>query len=113
MNVLGPVGALPASSLEPVASAPPRVAGRDRTGLGRGGYQVTYGTSFLAAIEMTADGPVGVGVLAYGQSGDPSSPHHADGAVAYAQARLRPLRFHDEDIDADPALRSVELSGGG
>jgi acyl-homoserine-lactone acylase len=111
MNVLGPVGALPASSLEPVAPAPPRVAGRDRTGLGRGGYQVTYGTSFLAAIEVTADGPVGRGVLAYGQSGDPESPHHADGARAYADRELRPLRFTDADIDADPELRVVDLRG--
>lgn len=112
LNVLGPVGALPASSLEPVTPSPPRVAGRDRTGLGRGGYQVTYGTSFLAAIEMTADGPVGLGVLAYGQSGDPDSPHHVDGARAYAGRELRPLRFTDADIDADPELRVTELRGG-
>jgi len=111
LNVLGPIGALPASSLEPVPAPPPRVAGRDRTGLGRGGYQVTYGTSFLAAVEVTPTGPVGIGVLAYGQSGDESSPHHVDGTRAYAGGHLRPLRFDDADIDADPELRVQELRG--
>jgi hypothetical protein len=65
----------------------------------------------LMAIEVTADGPVGRGVLAYGQSGDPESPHHADGARAYADRELRPLRFTDADIDADPELRVVDLRG--
>lgn len=110
LNVLAPVGALAAASLDPVPPAPPAVAGRDRTGLGHGGYQVTYGTSFLMALELTPDGPTAMGLLAYGQSGDPRSPHHRDGTVAYAEAALRPLRFTDDEIEADPALRRVALS---
>jgi serine/threonine protein kinase len=62
-------------------------------------------------VELTSDGPVGVGVLAYSQSSDPASPHHADGTRAFAARALRPLRFTDADIDADPELRVVELRG--
>jgi acyl-homoserine-lactone acylase len=109
INVLGAIGTLPSASLEPLPPAPPSVDGRDRTGLAHGGYQVTYGASFLAAIEVTADGPVGFGVLAYGQSGDPESIHHADGTMAYSAAELRPLLFDDAAINADPFLEEFDL----
>ena len=112
VNVLGATGALPSASLEPVPPGPARVAGRDRSGLAHGGYQVTYGTSWLAALEVTDDGPVGFGVLAYGQSGDPGSERHVDGTVAYADRLLRPILFHDADVDADPELRVTELASG-
>jgi acyl-homoserine-lactone acylase len=105
MNVLGPLGALSSASLEPPPPLLSSLAGRtERTGIGVGGYQVTYGTSFLMAVELTADGPRAVGVMAYGQSGDPASPHHRDGTDAYAAKRVRPLLFADADIEADPAL---------
>jgi acyl-homoserine-lactone acylase len=57
--------------------------------------------------EMTPDGPEAVGLLAYGQSGDPGSEHHLDGTRAYADARVRTLRFRDEQIEADPTLRRL------
>ena len=71
----------------------------------------TYGTSFVMAVEMTDDGPVGVGFLAYGQSGDPASIHHVDGTQAYAAKQTRPLRFTDADIDADPELVRRTVAG--
>ena len=111
LNVLAPVGALPPASLDPMPPAPIAVPGRERTGLGEGGYQVTYGTSFLMAVELTADGPRGLGLLAYGQSGDDRSPHHVDGTEAFAAGRTRVLRFTDAEIEADPALERVTLVG--
>ncbi|MFZ4519018.1 MAG: penicillin acylase family protein [Microthrixaceae bacterium] len=111
MNVLGPTGALPPASLEPGPPRPAPVPGRERTGLAQGGYQVTYGASFLMAVEMTPDGPNGVGLLAYGQNGDPRSPHHADGTEAFAGRAVRPLRFTDADIEADPELERISLRG--
>jgi acyl-homoserine-lactone acylase len=106
MNILSPTAALgsglPVDSLEPLPSTPAPVPGRP--GLVEGGYQVDYGTSFLMAVELTDDGPVGLGLLAYGQSGDPASPHHRDGTDAFAAKALRPLLFRDADIDADPQL---------
>jgi acyl-homoserine-lactone acylase len=107
LNVLAPVGALASSTVEPPVEANPLRPGHERTGLADGGYQVTYGTSFLMVTEMTADGPEGVGLLAYGQSGDPTSPHHVDGTRAYAGATVRPLRFRDEQIEADPTLERL------
>jgi acyl-homoserine-lactone acylase len=109
LNVLAPTGALASHSLEPGPPSEPVLPGRVRTGLAAGGYQVTYGTSFLAVIEMTPDGPEGRGLLAYGQSGDPMSPHHVDGTRAYAAGELRPLCFREDQIEADPELRRVEL----
>jgi acyl-homoserine-lactone acylase len=88
------------------------VVGRERTGLAEGGYRVTYGTSFLMAVELTADGPRGVGLLAYGQSSDPSSPRHLDGTEAYAAKAVRPLRYTDQDIAADPEVARLTLRSG-
>jgi acyl-homoserine-lactone acylase len=112
MNVTQPTGALPSASLDPVPDPPISIAGRERTGLGVGGYQITYGTSFLMAVELTDDGPHGVGLLAYGQSEDPRSPHHADGTEAFAAAAVRPLLFTDDEIEADPELTRIHLTGG-
>jgi acyl-homoserine-lactone acylase len=110
LNVLAPSGALPPASLEPMPTPPVAVPGREVTGLGRGGYQVTYGASFLMAVEVTPEGPRGVGLLAYGQSGDPRSPHHADGTEAFAARAVRPLRFTDDDIAADPHLEVLTIA---
>jgi len=109
LNVVVPVGALSSTSLEPQAPAAPIFPGRQRTGLAAGGYQVTYGASFVMLVDMTPDGPVGRGVLAYGQSGDPASPHHSDGTRAFARGELRPLRFTDDEIAADPELTTLTL----
>jgi acyl-homoserine-lactone acylase len=102
LNVLAPTGALSTSSIEPLPPAAAILDGRLRTGLGEGGYQVTYGTSFLMAVELTEDGPKGLGLLAYGQSGDPRSLHHVDGTLAYAAGHTRPRLFHERDLLADP-----------
>lgn len=113
LNVLAPVGALASSTIEPPVESNPLLPGHARTGLAEGGYQVTYGTSFLMVAEMTADGPEAVGLLAYGQSGDPASEHHRDGTAAYAEGRVRTLRFRDEQIEADPTMRRIVVRPGG
>ncbi|MFV0317839.1 MAG: penicillin acylase family protein [Microthrixaceae bacterium] len=109
MNVVVPLGALPASSLDPIPTAPTPVPGRERTGLGDGGYRVTYGSSFVMAVELTPDGPRGRGVLAYGQSSDPASPHHLDGTAAFSEGATRVLRFTDAQIEASPELTRLVL----
>ena len=65
------------------------------------------------AVELTDDGPKGVGLLAYGQSGDPRSPHHVDGTRAYAAKATRRLLFADADIEADPNLERRTVSDAG
>jgi len=105
LNVITPSGALPPASLEPVPPKAPFLPERQRTGLGPDGYHCDYGTSFLMAVELTEQGPRGLGLLAYGQSGDPDSPRHRDGTEAYATKQVRPLLFRDADIEADPHLQ--------
>ena len=105
LNVLTPIGALASHAIEPgPARLEPVAARTGRTGLAVGGYRCTYGTSFVMAVELTDDGPVGLGLLAYGQSGDPTSPHHRDGTDAFAAKAARPLLFTDAAIEADPTL---------
>ena len=111
MNVLAPSGALPPASMDGPVGATSPVAGRERTGLCEGGYRVTYGTSFVMVLELTADGPRAEGLLAYGQSSHPASPHHADGTRAYSESCLRPLRFTEEQIAACGELRRFVLRG--
>ena len=104
-NVLGAFGALASQSLAPVPERPePFAAQAGRTGLGPGGYQVTYGTSWLMAVELTEQGPHGLGLLAYGQSEDFTSPGAVQGARALAEGAFRPLCFTEEAIGADPEL---------
>ncbi|MCU1370966.1 MAG: hypothetical protein JWO77_2160 [Ilumatobacteraceae bacterium] len=106
LNILAPFGALNSLSLEP-GPAPLVPVAPERTmtsGIATGGYRTTYGTSFLMAVELTDDGPQGIGLLAYGQSGDDRSPHHVDGTEAYAAKATRPLLFTDDAIESDPNL---------
>lgn len=105
MNVAWPIETLQRLSLEPAPTPPAAVPGREvSSGLGEGGYQIRYGASFIMAVELTDEGPIGLGLLAYGQTSDPSSPHHRDGMLAFAAGAVRPLLFADADIDADPVL---------
>ncbi|HET8929856.1 MAG TPA: penicillin acylase family protein, partial [Acidimicrobiales bacterium] len=104
-NVLGALGALASQSLAPVPDGPEPFGARGtQTGIGQGGYQVTYGTSALLAVELTPDGPRGIGLLAYGQSEDFASVGAAEGARALAEGRFRPLLFTEAAIEADPEL---------
>ncbi len=109
LNVLAPSGALPPSSLDPMPASPVQVPGRERTGLVEGGYRVTYGTSFLMALEFRANGPRALGLMAYGQSSNEDSPRHVDGTLAYSAREPRPLRFSDAEINASPELQRLRL----
>ena len=111
-NVLAPVGALARSDLEPDEVTYTPVPGRaERTGLHEGGYPVIYGTSFLMVVELTPDGPEARGLLAYGQSGEKDAERSIAQIEAYAAKALRPLRFRDADIDADPELVRQTVRG--
>jgi acyl-homoserine-lactone acylase len=76
-------------------------------GLTEDGYWVNHGTSFLMAVEFTRDGPRARALLTYGQSSDPSSPFYRDQLQLFAQRKLRPVRFTEQEIAASPALEEV------
>jgi acyl-homoserine-lactone acylase len=92
------------TSEEPRMSGGTPLPGTDLT---TAGYVVNYGTSFLATVQYTASGPQARGLLTFGESGDPSSPHYADQTRLFTTKTLRPMLFTDAAINADPNL-SIE-----
>lgn len=103
-NVIASLGTLARADLEPGPELAAPIPGRtERTGIRVGGYPAVYGVSFVMVATFTDNGPEASGLLVYGQSGDPDSPHHADQLDDWAAKRLRPLRFTDEAIAQDPA----------
>ncbi len=97
----------PPDSVLPFEAAPPTVNSRSK--LQEGGYQVNTGNSWVMAVSFTDEGPDARAVMVYGQSEDPESPHFADQAEVYAESRMRPVLFDEEDILADPALQTLRL----
>ncbi|WP_186289672.1 penicillin acylase family protein [Methylomonas koyamae] len=79
------------------------------TGLTDQGYVVNYGTSFLLAVELTAQGPSAQAVMAFSQSADPESPHYADQTALFSSKGWRPCLFRNAEIEADPALRRYQV----
>ena len=82
------------------------------TDLTSDGYMVTYGSSFIMAMEFTDDGPRAKAILTYGQSEDPGAPDYGRETQAYAAKQWRAVRFTEADISADPALVTQTVSGG-
>ncbi len=68
------------------------------------GYPIANGTSFIYALEFTADGPVAHAFLTYGNTGDPTSEYFADQTRAFSAKEWRPVAFTDDDI-ADTTIR--------
>ena len=108
-NVVG-YSALPGSSREPATPSGLPVAGSELTSRG---YVVNLGTSFVMVVAFTDDGPRARALLTFGQSANQRSPHFADQAALFEEARLRDVRFTEAAVAADPALRSVTVTGPG
>ena len=82
-----------------------------RSELGSQGYRdVEWGTSYVQAVTFDEAGPVARGMLLYGQSVDPASPHYADQLPVYSQKLWPALPFAAERIRADPNYRTTRLS---
>ena len=57
----------------------------------------TTGDGWVLAVEFT-NVPRAYSVLAYGQSSDPASPHHADQAEMFAKGQMKKVLFTEADI---------------
>jgi len=77
------------------------------------GYEPFDGASYIAAIGFDRAGPVADGMLVYGQSSDPASPHYFDQLDIYAAKRPYRLPFHRADIVADPGYRPQPIPAKG
>jgi acyl-homoserine-lactone acylase len=80
-------------------------------GAGQGENAVTFGNSFMMALEFTADGPSARAVLTYGQPDDPNDPRFTSQTEVYSKGSLRPVVFTRDDIEADPEYASIEVTG--
>jgi acyl-homoserine-lactone acylase len=80
------------------------------TGLSADGYQITYGTSFIMAVQFTDDGPEGRALLSYSQSAEPDSGWFLDQTERFSQKQWRPMLWHEADIVADPNLVEYDVS---
>ncbi|MGW8364286.1 penicillin acylase family protein [Streptomyces wedmorensis] len=75
-----------------------------------GKTDIVFGSSFVQQVRFTADGPPETySVLAYSQSANPNSPHHADQTKVFSAGGWVTERFTEEQIAAAPDLRVVVL----
>jgi acyl-homoserine-lactone acylase len=65
---------------------------------------VPHGTSFVMAVELTANGPRMSSLMVYGQSANHASPHHHDQAHLYVEKKWVSGRFSEQEIARDPHL---------
>ena len=75
------------------------------------GYLVNYGTSFVMTVDYTGDEVQAWALLVYGQTGDRTSPLFETQTVAFSEKQWRQVAFTDEQIEADPELRSYTVLG--
>lgn len=67
------------------------------------------GTSFIMALEFTANGPQAEALLTYGQSGDPDSPKAIDQTRLFSRKQWRPIYYNATAVKKN-TLREIQLS---
>ena len=79
---------------------------------GKGYTPIVHGNSYIQVVTWHDDGtPDARGILTYSQSPEADSPHYADQTELYARGEWLNLPFTDEEILADPNLKTVTLRG--
>jgi acyl-homoserine-lactone acylase len=75
-----------------------------------GGYpDITGGASFLMDTQLTHGGCQTRTLLTYGESDNPTSPHHWDQAALFSSKRWITERFTEAEIKADRHLTTTVL----
>nr|WP_280724553.1 penicillin acylase family protein [Kitasatospora sp. MAA4] len=69
------------------------------------------GSSFIAATELTPQGPRTRTLLTYGESVNQSSPHYSDQTALFSKKQWVTERFTEAEIKADPTLQTTTLRG--
>lgn len=94
------------TTLEPGMN-PVRVSGSRN--LTKEGYPINVGTSFIMALEYTANGPHAQAFLTYSESGDPTSPQFYDQTELFSAKKWRKILFTETEIKADPNLKTKKV----
>ena len=79
--------------------------------LGKDGYLINRGSSFVMALEYTERGPRAVALLTYSQSGDPKSPMFYDQTELYSARKWRKVVFTEKEIAADVKGKPLKVTG--
>jgi hypothetical protein len=119
--VANPIVTLPNATMVDISAACPTHGGINASGLfniiratfqgAAGDPNVSNGSSWIQAMELTEGGPVSRGILTYSLSPNPDSPHFADQTLLFSQKQWVDLPFSDEQVSA-AALSPVEPSEG-
>jgi acyl-homoserine-lactone acylase len=72
---------------------------------------VTDGSSFIMAVELTPARPRTRTILTYSESANPASPHYTDQTVLFSRKQWVTERFTQAQISSDPQLRITTLRG--
>lgn len=78
--------------------------------LTKDGYPVNRGSSFVMALEYTAQGPRALAFLTYSQSGDPNSPLYYDQTELFSLKKWRRILYTEAGIKADPNLKTLTVT---
>ncbi|WP_426197721.1 penicillin acylase family protein [Massilia sp. DWR3-1-1] len=73
-----------------------------RSGLdARGYHDIAWGSSYIQTVSFDEVGPIAMGMLVYGQSVDPASPHYKDQLPVYSAKQWPRLPFTPQQIRSD------------
>ena len=75
-----------------------------------GRFEVSGGTTYVQVVGFDSNGPRAQALLAYSQSADPASPHHADQTLRFSRREWIALPFTAAEIAADPALKKQVIT---
>ena len=79
---------------------------------GKGYTPIVHGNSYVQVVTWNDDGtPDARGFLTYSQSPEPDSAHYYDQTELYARGEWLQLPFTEEEILADPNLKTLRLQG--
>ena len=79
---------------------------------GKGYTPIVHGNSYIQVVTWNEDGtPDARGILTYSQSPEADSAHYYDQTELYARGDWLQLPFTEEEILADPNLKTLALSG--
>mgnify|MGYP001820648953 CR=1 FL=1 len=79
---------------------------------GKGYTPIVHGNSYVQVVTWNDDGtPDARGILTYSQSPEADSPHYYDQTELYARGEWLQLPFTEEQIQADPNLKTLTLRG--